>query len=289
MTLPANALTVSCLFMLGPMRGFAGTGNGWILRFDGNAWTRYAQLPGNEGVLSLWSDGTLLFAGGLSGSLYVHDGTRFQSHIGSGVRQWNSIWGFSASEVYGAALQQNGTALFRFDGSALAMIHGTTGELRAVWGAASGQLFVGATQGRILHLDAGTVFEETVEWPMGMTSNDIALFSFEGVGLVGGAPTAVGSRHAIYRREGSTWRPAYTPFLSGDLRAVVSGASSEGVAAGYPATGGPLATLGQGSWASAGFDDGFDLFAAAAVGPGDYFVAGGVRSGLDGVIFRSRR
>jgi|GEM_PF-1913560 hypothetical protein len=133
----------------GPTEIYAAGSAGKIWKRDAFTWFQSGQIPGVAAmsVKSIWVSPTQIFAaGGSLGSGFVarYDGSiwHVQSTVpgfASNLKEMNSIWGASDSEVYAVGTKE----LLRWNGSSWSLVDKSTSARLGLWGDGVSNLYMG--------------------------------------------------------------------------------------------------------------------------------------------------
>ena len=180
----------SALFVVG--------NNGVVLRYDGQVWRRMS-VPTANALFDVWGTSAgNVFTVGTSGAILRFDGVAWTPMTTPGAANLFAMRGRAFNDIYAVG---NTGASYHFDGVVWrAMDIGTGQNLRAITTRGDGSLRIGAWWGTVVTVrGTGATAVGTTE------VSDPALLS------VYSAPTgptfAVGLGGAVFRRDGSSWRP----------------------------------------------------------------------------------
>jgi hypothetical protein len=289
MALPPSTECIYGLFGRSPTDVLAGTNSGQILHYDGMAWTPLSERdPSNFSPVAIWASSTRIYIGDSGGAFWRTDGsTPWERFLPPGAQIVNAVWGYSDTEVY-LVTEGLRSGFYLFDGAQLnALREEQGGGFNALWGPIAGTVYFGGSQGRIFRFAAGEITQETVAWPAGFTSNQIAEMTFHAIHGVGTEVFAVGMFHSIYRRDAGTWRPIQQGSTGGDLRGV-SGSATDGYAIGSPDGASPILRY-DGAWSPQNVSDTYDLFGIWSASADEYFASGCFQNSFDGLILHGHR
>jgi hypothetical protein len=288
----------------GPNDVYFATASGNIWRFDGltfGALPVYHNAVSSADLRSIWVSSTgAVFAGGDNGYLpFCKSGCSqpsnyFQATVAATI---TGVCGLDDTHVY--AVGNNASSLgvmFRWNGTTwnTSAIPTTSYSNAGCWVAANGDVFI-AAQSKILHFDGVAITSETIVWPAGWGTSEIALQNFEAVWGSGSTLFATGSRLRVISRDGAgTWTFAFNQNGVNDNHTLYGSGPNDAFAAGARSSTANLTRFDATKtppWAYVQTADVPDItfWGLWAASPKLYYVAGTDSGGLTGVIYRATR
>ena len=136
-----------------PNNVYAVGGEGVVLHYDGDAWTRVQSVPSIQSLNGIWGSGADdIFIVGDFGTILHFDGEQWSVQDSGTSERLSDVFGFNATHVY--AVGANGTIL-RYDGSNWIREQSNTEQsLEGVWGG-DNKIWVVGDNG-IIHIKVDT-------------------------------------------------------------------------------------------------------------------------------------
>ncbi len=293
MTLPAGTIAVTTIWGRSASELYTGTTNGNVLAFAPSAgWQVVWHEPSNFGIQRIRGTAQTIFVAS-DHTLYVH-----APGIGQNVRSFpvgtaiHDLLVVSDTEAYLVSDQQNGRAVFRFDGTAVAVMNDQldAATLLGVYRDAGGTLFI-AANGKIFRYQSDTWTQDPIAWPPGFGVADIANFDLYAITRVGPDLLVVGDEHHVLRFEpdAGEWRFVYEPMSGAYLAAIGALSGGEAYAVGRAGADGPVVRYAAGVFSHPTYPENHNFLDLFVAGPDEIFAAGVVGSTLEPVIMRGFR
>lgn len=224
--------------VVNPLYGIWGSGldNLWavgnagtILKWNGSSWSPQSAVTNQTLNAILGISPTSIWAVGVSDTVIRWNGSTWSTVPFSFIRQLSGVWYRDESNVWVVA---DSGFIFRYDGSSWMTEHSTGTVLRAVWGAATDNLWavggMNANSGTILHGDgAGWSAQQN-----GLSSPLNAI-----TGCDANNVWAAGDSGTIFKLQGSTWTPQASG-TSQNIRGAFAISTSCGCSVFFVGTGG---------------------------------------------------
>lgn len=307
LVLPPNTRELNAVWGRSPTDVYAGSGGGFLYRFDGVAWRQVWRTPTNEGIHDITGDATRVYVVGqtsayaldLSPAMTVTTAARFSA------RRLNAVIPMTGPGGLLVGLEETTEGvLARWEGTTITDVHRPIMVRSVLSLLADGPdtYYFGGSFGSIHTYARGSVSRELVSLPVEWDLTERASMDVRGLARVGNALYAVGHAHLILRRDMVAGVPTWEVVYRGagaageDLRAIAGGwilptgvGPVEAYAVGDALASGGIVRWDGITWAPVNATDQWMLTDIWRANADQYFAVGYRRNGIAGVVLRGER